>query len=161
MTHAADRGVLAAIDAAFADAARPPHFTDFAHCAECAEHDEHLQACATHGLTHADVASAAADPFCVALPATFSYFFPTLARLALAGPHAEHGWYGLQLAFHLAEARRDNGFHAQCSPAQRAAVAALLWHLLETRAGLLDTARAAKDMADCYRFWDESPATLN
>lgn len=155
-----DRSVLAGIDAAFAAVTRPLHFTEFAHCAECAEHDERLQATDGRRLQLEDVAYPGFDPFCVALPASFVYFLPALARLALNAPHAEHGWYAAQLRFHLDAARRDNGFHAQCTPAQRAAVAALLRHLLETRRSLIEDARALDSFADCYRFWAE-PAHLN
>lgn len=157
----ADREVLRRIEAAFAELGRPPHFTDFTHCAECAEHEQRLQVCAVHGLALDDVAHAAWDPFCVALPASFAYFFPSLARLALASPDVEHGWYGRQLLFHLQEARRTNGFHALCTSPQRAAIAALLRHLLETRAALIDDARDAEAFVDCYCFWADAAPVLN
>lgn len=156
-----DRDLLAVIDAAFADLSRPQHFTDFAHCAECAEHDERLQACRGRRLELEDVAYVAFDPFCVALPETFAWFFPALATLALGEPSQEHGWFGTQLLFHLAEPRRANGFHAHCTPAQRDAVAALLRHLLDTRAALIDTDRATDAFLDCYRFWTEPALALN
>ncbi len=156
-----DRSVLAGIDAAFGDVARPSHFTEFAHCAECADHDERLQATEGRQLQLEDVAYPGFDPFCVALPMSFAYFLPALARLALNAPHAEHGWYAAQLCFHLDAARRANGFHALCTPVQRAAVAALLRHLLETRRSLIEDARALDAFADCYRFWAEPGSHLN
>ena len=156
-----DAALLARIDAAFGEVARPHHFTDFAHCAECAAHDERLQACPGRALELEDVAYAAWDPFCVALPASFTYFFPALARLALATPDIEHDWYGSQLLFHLAQARHGNGFHAACTPAQRATVAALLGHLLESRAALIDADRARQQFLDSHRYWSEALVVLN
>ncbi len=155
-----DRDLLRRIEGAFASVMRPPHFTDFAHCAECAEHDRLLRVCADRVMVLEDVGYAGWDPFCVALPTSFAFFFPSLARFALADPDAEHGWYGTQLLFHLDEARRANGFHASCTTPQRAAVAALLKHLMETRRPLIDGERAARAFVDCYRFWVE-PAALN
>lgn len=157
----ADREVLRRIEAAFAEIGRPPHFTDHTHCAECAEHEQRLQVCAARGIGLEDLADAVWDPFCVALPASFMYFFPSLARLALTRPDAEHGWYGAQLLFHLHETRRANGFHALCTPPQRAAVAALLRHLLETRAALIGDTRDADAFVDCYCFWADAGPRLN
>lgn len=148
-----DRILLAGIAREFAGIARPTHFTDFAHCAECAAHDERLQACAPSNLGLEDVAYAAGDPFCVTKPAGFLYFFPALARLALAPPSGEHGWYGAQLLFHLAPARRENGFFDACSPAQRAAVARFLRHLLDTRASLAGEDGVTGMLLDTYGLW--------
>jgi hypothetical protein len=148
-----DVDILSVLERAFAAAPRPVHFTDFAHCAECAEHDERLQACARDALSLEDVGYAAFDPFCIAQPESFSYFFPALARLALAAPSADHGWYGTQLLFHLTAERLGNGFFNACTTAQRAGVARFLRHLLETRAGLVAGDRATDALTDCYRLW--------
>lgn len=148
-----DDAVLSWLERQFGDQPRPSHFTDFAHCAECAAHDERLQACAPHDLGLEDVGYAAFDPFCVAVPASFTYFFPALARLALSPPSAEHGWYGTQLLFHLSAARRGNGFFDTCSPAQREAVARFLRHLLETRAAFAAADGMTDALLDCYALW--------
>lgn len=156
-----DLAVLAGLETAFAGVPRPMHFTDFSHCPECAEHDERLQASDGRTLGREFVAYPACDPFCVALPASFAYFLPALARLALAAPHADHGWYGAQLRFHLDEARRANGFHALCTPAQRAAVAALIGHLLDTRRSAIELECATEAFFACYRFWAGTATALN
>jgi len=148
-----DDALLSWLERQFDGQARPAHFTDFAHCAECAGHDERLQACNPANLDLEDVGYAAFDPFCVAVPASFTYFFPALARLALSPPSAEHGWYGAQLLFHLSPARRGNGFFDACSPAQRAAVARFLRHLLETRAALAAGDGVTEALLDCYALW--------
>lgn len=148
-----DDALLSWLERQFGAQPRPSHFTDFAHCAECAGHDERLQACEPASLELEDVGYAAFDPFCVAVPASFTYFFPALARLALSPPSAEHGWYGSQLLFHLSPARRGNGFFDACSAAQRAAVARFLRHLLETRAALAADDGMADALLDCYALW--------
>jgi len=158
-----DAAVLSWLDRQFGGQPRPRHFTDFTHCVECAGHDERLQACARHRLDLEDVGYAAFDPFCVALPASFTYFFPALARLALSPPSDEHGWYGTQLLFHLSAARRANGFLDACTPAQREAVARFLRHLLETRAALAASDGMTDALLDCYALWTapESARVLN
>jgi len=153
-----DVDILSALERAFSTAPRPVHFTDFAHCAECTEHDERLQACAREALHLEDVGYAAFDPFCVALPESFAYFLPSLARLALAPPSAEHGWYGTQLLFHLMAERHGNGFYRICTSAQRQAVARFLRHLLETRASLVEADCATHALTDCYSLWSTAPS---
>lgn len=159
-----DQDVLRELELAFAEQPCPDHFTDFAHCAECAAHDERLQACARAGLALEDVGYAAWDPFCAAVPASFAFFFPALARLALGPPSDDHGWYGTQLLFHLSAARLDNGFFQFCTPGQRAAIGRFIGHLLESRAGLIDANRATDEMLDCYALWigpAPTPRVLN
>lgn len=151
-----DAALLSWLQSQFGEQPRPTHFTDFAHCAECAEHDERLQACEPANLGLEDIGYAAFDPFCVAVPASFTYFFPALARLALSPPSAEHGWYGAQLLFHLSPARRGNGFFDACSPAQRAAVARFLRHLLETRAALAADDGVTEALLECYALWADA-----
>ena len=50
-----DAQVLAALDAAFAGAHRPEHFTDFQHCEECKDHDELLRSRTRATLQLSDV----------------------------------------------------------------------------------------------------------
>lgn len=159
----ADRELLGGLVRDFAAVPRPPHFTHFTHCAECAAHEERLQACAAASLGLEDIAYAASDPFCVALPSGFLYFFPALARLALAPPSREHGWYGAQLLFHLAPARRANGFFDACGSGQRRGVARFLRHLLATRASLAGDEGVTEMLLDCHRLWaaDSPGAFLN
>jgi hypothetical protein len=57
-----DAQVLAQIDAAFGDVERPEHFTDYAHCCECAEHDALLRARDRDTLCIADVGNTGWDP---------------------------------------------------------------------------------------------------
>jgi hypothetical protein len=52
-------------------------------------------------LAVADVGNPGWDPICFITGEGFNYYFPTLARLALADPADEHGWYFEQLLFHL------------------------------------------------------------
>ncbi|QEY62790.1 hypothetical protein FXN65_12170 [Metapseudomonas lalkuanensis] len=133
-----DTQILAAIDAAFGDSPRPEHFTHYRHCCECAEHDELLRHRDRETLQHADVGNAGWDPICFCSPEGIAYYFPALARFALAEPVPELDWYGWQMVFHLDYGGAENPFFQHCAPQQRQAVAGLLAHLLETRTGLLE-----------------------
>ncbi|WP_152386271.1 hypothetical protein [Azotobacter salinestris] len=78
------------------------------------------------------------DPLCFSSAQGLAYYLPTLVRFALAPPSPEHGWYGDQLLFHLSSDGAWNRLYCHCSPKQRGAVAALLAHLVETRAEEID-----------------------
>jgi hypothetical protein len=131
-----DSQVLDAVEQAFRSCVRPEHFTNYNHCDECEEHDELLRSRDLHTLSIRDVGNIGWDPICFVSPEGFAYYFPALARLALAQPD-EVGWYGSQLLFHLSCDRAQERISA-CTPDQRNAVNAYLHHLLETR---LQTAR--------------------
>lgn len=150
-----DAAVLAEVRAAFARCERPEHFTDHTHCEECAEHDELLRSRVPDTLLITDVGNPGWDPLCYVDSAGFGYFFPGLARLALAAPDPEHGWYVPQLLFHLTYApdgevnRHLLGF----SPYQRRAVAALLRHIAETRPQLADECGCSDDLTYAVDLW--------
>jgi hypothetical protein len=150
-----DAAVLGEVRAAFAQCERPVHFTNYTHCEECAEHDELLRSRVPDTLRIADVGNPGWDPLCYVDAAGFGYLFPGLARLALADPDPEHGWYVTQLLFHLTYApqgevnRHLQGF----SPGQRRAVAALLRHIVETRPHLADEWGCSDDLMYALEFW--------
>lgn len=150
-----DQRILKQLRQAFGGVPRPAHFTDVFHCDECAEQDTRLRLCNPRSLGFEDVAYAAFDPFCVATPHALGYFFPALARLALAPPSPAHGWYGSQLLFHLHVDDRDNPFFRYCSERQRVAVAQLLAHLLETRASLALAEAATERFIQCHQLWSD------
>lgn len=148
-----DQRVLELLKQAFGKLDRPAHFTDVSHCDECAEQDTRLRLCNPRALSFEDVARAAFDPFCVASPQALGYFFPALAKLALAPPSPDHGWYASQLLFHLQVDEVDNRFYRYCNDSQRVAVARLLAHLLETRASLALADLATERFIQCHRLW--------
>ena len=121
-----DQEVLRLVEAAFADVPRPEHFTNFTHCEECAEHDELLRSRDCSNLNVSDVGNPGWDPLCFSSGQGIAYFMPALARLALAPPTYDFGWYGSQLLFHLGREERTNQLFAFCNAEQRAAVLALL-----------------------------------
>jgi hypothetical protein len=147
--------VLAQIDAAFGGVERPVHFTNHTHCCECAEHDELLRARDRETLSIADVGNPGRDPICFTSPQGIAYYFPALARLALAPPDHAHGWYADQLLFHLYSGFRDNTFYQFCSATQRTAVAGLLAHIIESRTDLIESHDSTDDFLRCHELWDE------
>jgi hypothetical protein len=149
----ADDKVLATIDEAFGAAKRPEHFTNYAHCCECAEHDELLRERTRETLKIEDVGNPGWDPLCFTFPDGIAYFFPTLARLALAEPTYDFGWYSNQLLFHLYSGFKENNFYKFCNEKQRVAVADLLAHIIESRSGLVEKYAATDDFLICHELW--------
>jgi len=148
-----DAEILVQLDAAFGIVARPEHFTDYRHCCECAEHDELLRSRDRETLRISDVGNPGWDPLCFAFPQGIAYYFPALARLALSSPIYACEWYADQLLFHLYSGCRDNGFFQYCNRAQRAAVAGLLEHLIESRADLVETHASTDELLRCWELW--------
>lgn len=154
-----DAAILAEIDSAFGSVERPEHFTNFAHCEECAEHDELLRMRDRESLCLEDVGNPGWDPICFCSPTGIAYYFPALARLALAERISEQcDWYGNQLLFHLYSGFTDNAFFHYCNVAQRQAVARFVAHTIETRAPLIDRYSAADDFLRCHELWDDAQA---
>ena len=153
-----DADILQKVLQAFSGCRRPEHFTDFAHCEECAEHDEVLRSRDIHTLRIEDVGNPGWDPICFISTAGFAYYLPALARLALAETDYAHGWYGGQLLFHLCSDGRRNQRLLACTPDQRRVVVEFLQHLLETRASVADNELRADDLFQAIEIWsDEAP----
>lgn len=148
-----DGAVLGAVRAAFAGCRRPDHFTDYTHCEECAEHDELLRSRDPDTLRAEDVSNPGWDPLCYVDPAGFGYWFPGLARLALADPDPEYGWYPEQMLFHLTYEGAGNRHLRGFDPDQRRAVAALLRHIAETRSGLVDEHLCGDELRLAIDLW--------
>jgi len=148
-----DTPLLERIDAAFAGVDRPEHFTDHRHCSECAEHDETLRSHDRHSLGQRHVGNPSWDPLCFCSAQGQAYYLPALARFALAPPDPQYGWYGEQLLFHLTSGGERNALYLHCTPDQRAAIAALLAHLVESRAALVDAHRAQDDLLRAWELW--------
>ena len=152
-----DTAILAGIDAAFGGVERPEHFTNFVHCEECAEHDELLRMRDRESLCVEDVGNPGWDPICFCSPIGIAYYFPTLARFALAEQNPEQcDWYANQLLFHLYSGFTENALFLHCSLAQRRAVARFIAHIIETRASLIDLYSAADDFLRCHQLWNDA-----
>lgn len=157
----ADNKVLRTIDESFGTAGRPEHFTNYMHCDECADHDELLQERARETLKIEDVGNPGWDPLCFTSPEGLAYFFPALARLALAEPTYGYGWYGNQLLFHLYYGFKENKLFKYCNENQRGAVAQLLSHIIETRVTLVEEYEATDEFLRCYELWDTPTTSLD
>lgn len=148
-----DAAVIEVVDAAFADVARPAHFTDYLHCSECAEHDEVLRGHDRQTLRPEHVDNAAWDPMCFCSPEGKAYYMPTLVRFALGRPREGRSPYWEQLLFHLEGDGPRHALIAACSKAQREAMATFLAHLLETRAAPIADFGMTDAALRTYSWW--------
>lgn len=154
-----ESSILALIDTEFGSVGRPEHFTNHAHCCECAEHDELLRSRDRETLRLEDVNNPGWDPLCFCSPEGFAYFFPALVRFTLVEIESQSGWYGDQLLFHLYSGFTENQFYRYCLPSQRHAVSALLEHLIETRTETIESYAATDEFLRCHELWsDAQPA---
>lgn len=146
-----DAEILTGVRQAFAACPRPDHFTDQNHCDECSDHDQTLLARDLDTLSLADVGNPGWDPICFITDEGFRYYFPALARLALTETYVD------QLLFHLTYDGPRNRRVLACSPAQRRAVSALLRHILETRAQLVDEHHCCDELLQAIEYWSAEP----
>jgi hypothetical protein len=135
-----DSEIIAEIDRAFAGVEAPEHFyANHNHCDECAEHDELLRTHDRYALTMDEIGHMSWDPVTGASPHGWAYLVPALARLVFSTEEHPIGWYGEQFIFHLERDGKRNERWLYCTPQQRAAIAAMLEHIIETRAEMLET----------------------
>jgi hypothetical protein len=132
---AKDDAVLTKLQAEFGGVSRPEHFTDPAHCAECAEHDATLRSKDVDSIRRADLGQLGWDPITFTTPQGFAYYFPALARVALEhSTSSRDDWYVAVLLSNLSPPGTtfDERLHF-LSLSQRSAIAQFLEHLLSSR----------------------------
>jgi hypothetical protein len=122
--------ISAAVDKAFGGDRPGQMGRNPQHCDECAEHEEVMQAVTPETVSLAQVGSPAWDPVCFLSDEAYRYFMPGFVRLALG---RGDDYYLDQFLFHLESGRVECLNEEQCR-----AIAALLDHLYETRAGEID-----------------------
>lgn len=145
-----DADLLHVIDAAFGEAQRPEHFTDYTHCEECAEHNQLLRDRDCLTLAIEDVGNICWQPVSFCSPAGLAYYMPALASLAMAPPTDEYGWYGDTLGIHLSS---NTKFRAYCTPLQRTAIADLIDHLNTSRLTLEERQTDDQTMRETSALW--------
>jgi hypothetical protein len=150
-----DAEVIASLDAAFGNCARPEHFTDYQHCCECAEHDELLRSRDRRSLQLHDVGNPGWDPLCFTSAEGLLYFIPRLGRLALSLPEPGFDWYAPQLHFHLTYEGPENRILRAATRTQRAAVVTLLRHIVQTRRTLCEEWACRDDLLAAAELWEK------
>lgn len=153
-TAPSDRDVLDQIDSAFSEVAKPTHFTDYAHCDECNEHDTTLRARTRETLRRSDLGNPGWDPITFSTAHGIGYLFPSLVRFALLPDvWRDNSWYACQLVSHLAYDGCNNRFLGWCSSVQRGVVHGFLTHLWTTRAESLSESSSQKDLQAALAAW--------
>jgi hypothetical protein len=137
---------FAAIDAAFAGAARPDHFTEYTHCCECADEDAFFQGHTPESLGEELYPETIGLAFLT--KEAFDYLLPALARmLPRSFPHYCIG----DVLFHV-ENRLDTFSHAQ-----RAAIRDLLYLTYEKKKAEIDA--SPFDYEQIWRMLNDLDAT--
>jgi len=144
--------LIDAVRSAFAGESRPEHFTDYRHCCECAEHDALLVSRDLDSLRLEDVNNAGWDSICFATAEGFRYYLPALVRLAFESAATED-WYLPQLLFHLTYDGPQNRRVMSCTAVQQRAIAAVLWHEVETHPALIVHYGIEDDLQRALEIW--------
>jgi hypothetical protein len=152
---ATDSEIIEAVRHAFAAEPRPEHFTDYTHCCECAEHDALLASRDLDRLRLEDVNNAGWDPICFATAEGFRYYLPALVQLALTSA-TSGDWYLPQFLLHLIGDGPQNRRVMCCTAAQQRAIAAVLWHVVETQPALVVRHGIEDDLQRALEIWSAS-----
>ena len=145
---------LARVEQAFEDVPQPEHFTNYAHCDECADHDAVLRSKTRDTITRDDLGTMGWDPITFSTVEGKAYYLPALARYALL-PNlwTDRDWYLPQLLWHLGYEGAGNALLQWCSPEQRAAIHRLLRQVEAARGDLLDQYGEREELASVIELW--------
>ena len=149
---ATDQNIIDTVRQAFAAEPRPEHFTNHKHCCECAEHDALLASRDADRLRLEDVNNAGWDPICFVTAAGFRYYLPALVRLVFESATSED-WYLPHLLFHLIGDGPQNRRVVCCTRAQQRAIAAVLWHVVDTWPALIVRYGIDDDLQKALEIW--------
>lgn len=148
-----ENNIIASVWAAFSAEPRPEHFANYQHCCECYEHDELLRSRNRDTLRLEDVNNPGWDPICFVNEQGWRYYLPALVSLADETAQNPKDWYLPQLLFHLISDGKENRRVACCNVTQRQAIAAFLWHALETSATLITDYQLDNDLQTAIEIW--------
>jgi hypothetical protein len=149
---ATDQEIIVAVLEEFGAEPRPPHFTNFSHCCECAEHNDLLSSRDLSSLRLEDINNAGWDPICFTTSEGFRYFLPALIRLALESSTSRE-WYFPQLLFHLIGDGPQNRRVVCCTRAQQEAIVSFLWHVVESHSELIAEYGIEEDLQRAIEIW--------
>lgn len=144
---------VAAVDQAFGSLPKPEHFTNFAHCEECAEHDELLRSRTRETLTFQDVGNPGWEPLCFSSPEGIAFYMPSLARLVFTEPPHGYQWYGCQLLFHLYSGGLDNRLYTYCNAEQREAIAVLIGAMIQSNCVDIESSSSEDEFLRAHEIW--------
>ena len=149
-----DEAILAEINKAFGNVARPELFTVADGDPETMDHEALLSSKDRETLTLEDVNRPGYNPMTECLPPGFAYYFPTLARLALLHPADPLYGYASVLLDKLRFYEHGNDFYSYCNTEERAAVISFLRHILNTRPSIVSASLDPEDFVHCFTSWE-------
>lgn len=83
----------------------------------------------------------------------FLYYLPALARLCLAEPTYNYGWYGNLFFWHLISNGPRNARYLACTSEQQQAVVTFIEYVINSRTDMLDEHFAADDALNALQIW--------
>jgi hypothetical protein len=110
---------------------KPEHFTDFAHCEECLDHDLTLVNSDVDSIGFDELGHPGWDPICYVEAEGFIYYFPAFVKLCLNSNFDQS--YISQFLFHLSYDGNSNKYALSFSAEQRDFTIKFLNHLAETK----------------------------
>ena len=133
---------------------KPPHFGNYQHCCECAEHDQTLSTFDVHSIGLEELGNPGWDPLCFSHPEGLVYYMPALIRLTLDTISNRRERYLDQMLFHLIKDGPGNNFVTACSQEQRQFVVDFLAYLIEHHtAEVNEDKMTSEDIFTAHEIW--------
>ena len=149
-----DAELLTEVELEFDANPRPKHFTNFAHCPECAEHDELLNSRRRGELRAEDISNPGWDPICFVSNESFLYLVPDLVRVALLPVRRDVGWPFRNFLSHLTHEGERNRRLSAFTPRQRGSIVTFLRHVAATRQAEIANSFIDDEIGPAIALWE-------
>ena len=137
---------------AFPDVECPPHFTDFRHCEECAEHDQTLQSFDPDSIGLDQLGNPGWDPMCFVSPDAFLYYFPALVRLTIHDDGDDS--YLDQFLFHVTYEGEKSRFFKHFNKKQREVTLVTLHYIKENMTQRVEAWMLKDELQGAIALWE-------
>lgn len=135
-------------------AEKPEHFTDFAHCEECAEHDQTLLSSTVRTIGLDELGNPGWDPICFCSEVGKKYYTPAFVRLSLESVNSE--FYFGQFLFHLESDGKNNKYYLACTPDQRTFIAEFIAYMISAFPLEIEQNCYTEEALKAYEIWANS-----
>lgn len=130
---------------------KPEHFTDFAHCEECLDHDLTLLKSDVNSIGFDELGNPCWDPICYVETEGFIYYFPAFVKLCLSSNPDQS--YINQFLFHISHNGKNNKYIISFSAEQRNFTLKFLEHLAVTKIDTIELYGDEEMLFSAIEIW--------
>jgi len=133
---------------------KPEHFTNYAHCEECAEHDQTLKEADIDHIGLDELGNPGWDPLCFCSAEGKKYYMPALIRLSIETINDQ--FYFGELLFHLEGDGENNKLFLSCTKEQRLMIASFIDHMIAQYPDEIDAYGYTDEALKVHQIWSKA-----